>query len=75
MPAEPYPWFYAVNDRPVKFVEHPGGEVEVLVYDFATGELVRDMSYLTRVFEHGKDIDKLDEARFDALVAELRSRM
>jgi len=74
MKPEPYPWFYAVNDRPVKFLELSTGEVEVLVYDFQTGELVRDMSYLSRVFEHGKDIDKLDEAEFDTLVEELRRR-
>jgi hypothetical protein len=71
---EPYPRYYAVNDRPVKLVELPTREVDVLVYDFASGELVRDMSYLSRVYEHGKDIDKLDEDQFDALVEQLRSR-
>lgn len=75
MGTDPYPWYYAVNDRPVTFVQLPSGEVEVLVFDFATGELVRDMSYLSRVFEHGKDIDKLDQAQFDALVAQLRKRL
>jgi hypothetical protein len=71
---EPYPRYYAVNDRPVKLVELPTREVDVLVYDFASGELVRDMSYLSRVYEHGKDIDKLDEDQFDALLEQLRSR-
>ncbi len=73
MSTEPYPWFYAVNDRPVKFEQLPNGEVEVLVYDFQTGELVREMSYLSRVFDHGKDIDKLREEEFDALIQQLRN--
>lgn len=70
---EPYPWFYTVNDRPVKFVELPTGELDVLVYDWRTGELVRDMSYLSRVFGGG-DVDKLTESEFDALLTCLRSR-
>jgi hypothetical protein len=74
MATEPYPRYYAVNDRPVKLVELPTREVEVLVYDFASGELVRDMSYASRIYEHGKDIDKLDEDQFDALIEQLRSR-
>lgn len=72
MTSESYPWFYAVNDRPVKFVELPSGEVDVLVYDFQTGEFIRDMSYLSRVFDHDKDVDKLDESAFNALVHDLR---
>lgn len=74
MTTKPYPWFYAVNDRPVKFVELPSGGLDVLVYDFQTGELVRDMSYLSRVFDHGKDIDELDEKEFNALVDDLQRR-
>jgi hypothetical protein len=74
MNSDSFPWYYAVNDRPVKFVELPTGGVDVLVYDFKTGELVSDMSYFSRVFDHGKDIDKLDAEAFEALVDELRRR-
>jgi hypothetical protein len=71
--TKPYPWFYAVNDRPVKFVETPSGGLTVLVYDFATGELERNMDYLDRPFEPGADVDQLNEEQFDELVAKLRS--
>jgi hypothetical protein len=74
MNSDSYPWYYAVNDRPVKFVKLPNGEVDVLVYDFKSGEFRSDMSYRMRVFEHGKDIDKLDADAFEALVDELRRR-
>jgi len=73
-PKKPYPWFYAVNDRPVKFALLPSGELDVLVYDFKTKQLVRDMDYLDKPFEPGKDVDELTEAQFDALVASLRQR-
>jgi hypothetical protein len=76
MPPEstkPYPWFYAVNDRPVTFVELPSGELDVLVYDFDTGELVSDLGYMSRPFEPGKDVDELTEEQFNQVVAKLRS--
>lgn len=75
MPAsKPYPRHYAVNDRPVKLVLLPSGELDALVFDFATGELVPDRSYFARVSETGigKDVDQLTESEFDTLVAELR---
>jgi hypothetical protein len=66
MPA-PYRRYYAVNDRPVKLEELPSGELVALVADYATGRLVRDMSYLPRVLEHGagKDVDALTEIEFE----------
>lgn len=73
-PSKPYPWYYAVNDRPVKLVELPDGGLDALVYDFATGELVADRSYFARVSETGigKDVDQLTAEEFDALVTALR---
>jgi hypothetical protein len=62
-----YRRYYAVNDRPVKLEELPSGELVALVADYATGRLVRDMSYLPRVLEHGigKDVDALTELEFE----------
>ncbi|MEV6869005.1 hypothetical protein AB0M44_49605 [Streptosporangium subroseum] len=63
-----HPRYYAVNDRPVKLEELPAGELAVLVVDFATGTLVRDMSYLSRISDHGigKDIDSITGVEFEA---------
>jgi hypothetical protein len=61
--------WYAVNDRPVMLKVLPDGGMTVLVLDTVAGMLVRDMSYLPRVSEHGKDIDALTEAEFERRVA------
>jgi hypothetical protein len=72
--AKPLPWYYAVNDRPVKIVELPDGGVDALVFGFATGGFIPDRSYFARVSETGigKDVDQLTEGEFEALVATLR---
>jgi hypothetical protein len=70
--AGPYPRYYAVNDRPVKLVELPTGEVDAQVFDFATGGFISDPSYLTKI-SGGGDVDQFSEkAAFDRLVAEQR---
>ena len=71
---KPYPWYYAVNDRPVKIVRLPGGGADALIFDFATGDFVPDRSYFARTMETGigKDVDQLTEAEFNLLVAALR---
>ena len=72
--ARPYPWYYAVNDRPVKIVELPDGGADALVFEAATGRFIPDRSYFGRVLETGigKDIDQLTEAEFEALATALR---
>jgi len=70
--TKPYPWYYAVNDRPVKIVELPDGSGDALAFDWSTGGFVSDSSYFTRTLEHGKDIDQLTEEKFYALVSALR---
>src|SRR5438876_4398595 len=72
--AKPYPWYYAVSDRPVKIVEMPNGGVDALVFDFATGSFLSDRSYFARVAETGigKDVDQLTVRQFQELVADLR---
>lgn len=75
MPAatkKPLPWYYAVNDRPVKIVELPDGRMETLVFDWTTGVFVPDDSYFTRVFEPGKDVDQFTKEDFELKVSLLR---
>ena len=71
---KPYPWLYAVNDRPVMIVRLPDGGADALVFDFKTGAFVPDRRYFARVADTGigKDVDQLDEAAFARLVANLR---
>ncbi len=68
--AKPYPWYYAVNDRPVKIVQFADGSADCLVFDFATGDFIPDRSYFSQVIPgSGKDVDQLTEAQFERLVA------
>ena len=72
--VKPYPWYYAVNDRPVKIVQLPDGGADCLVFDFATGGFVPDRSYFARTVETGigRDVDQLTKAEFEQIVAGLR---
>ena len=72
--SKPYPWYYAVNDRPVKIVLLPDGSADCLVFDFTTGGFIPDRSYFSRTLETGigKDVDQFTEAEFEQIVAELR---
>jgi hypothetical protein len=69
------PWYFAVNDRPVKVVATDDGGADVLVLDTYTGEFVRDMAYLGYFFEGGRDVDELSEAEFNSLVEKHRKRL
>jgi hypothetical protein len=74
--SKPYPWFYAVNDRPVQIVELPGGGADILVFDHATGNFVPDRSYYDYVAPgSGKDVDELDARQFTQLVAARRAQV
>ena len=77
MTTKPYPWYYAVNDRPVKIVLLPDGGADCLVFDFTTGDFVPDRSYFSRTIETGigKDVDQFTEAEFNTLVARLRQSL
>lgn len=68
--SRPLPWYYAVNDRPVKIVETADGGSDCLVFDFATGGFVPDRGYFSQVTPgSGRDVDQLTEEEFERLVA------
>ncbi len=68
--AKPYPWFFAVNDRPVVVVGTPSGGSDCLVFDFVSGNLIPDRSYLTEVTQDGAE--ELTQPEFARLMAERR---
>lgn len=71
--AKSYPWFYAVNDRPVAIVETPSGDRDCLVFDFTSGNLTPDRAYFSEVVPgSGKDVDSLTQQEFADLVAACR---
>lgn len=69
----PYPWYYAVNDRPVKLIKTADGRLDALVFDWKTGGFVPDRSYFSAISEDGyKDVDQLTEQQFESMVSALR---
>ena len=71
--CRPYPWFYAVNDRPVKLVKTADGGLDALAFDWKTGGFVPDRRYFSDISEHGtKDVDQLTAHEFEALLIALR---
>lgn len=73
-PAQYLSGFFVVGERPVMVQPTGDGGIEVLAYDWATGEFVRDASYLARVtFLHG-EVDSVTREEFEAIVADIRAR-
>lgn len=72
--TRPLPWYYLVNDRPVKMVATTDGGMDVLAYDFKSHEFVRNFDYLTICLAHTTDVDSVDEATFNARLDQLRSQ-
>src|SRR5215212_7551833 len=69
--TKPYPWYYAVGDRPVQIVEVSGG-TDCLALDMRTGNFVVDRSYLAQVAP-GKDAAELTAPLFAQRVATVRA--
>lgn len=70
-----FPWYFAIDDRPVKVVPTADGGLDVLILNPSTGELERDMAYLSRCFEPGKNVARLSESEFNTrLTALTRNR-
>lgn len=69
--AKPYPWFFAVNDRPVVVVGTPSGGSDCLVFDFVSGNLIPDRSYLTEVAPDS-GAEELTQPEWARLMAERR---
>ncbi|MBX3187552.1 MAG: hypothetical protein KF819_11080 [Labilithrix sp.] len=67
------PRYCIVGARPVKAIRTPDGGMDVLAYDWKTGELRRDMTYLDRVITPDVEVDIVSEAEFERRVAELRA--
>jgi len=68
------PAYYVVGARPVKAQATAEGGMDVLAYDWDSGEFRRDMSYLTRLTLPDAEVESLTEEEFARRVAELRAK-
>lgn len=68
------PLFAIVGARPVQAVGTADGGMDVLAYDWDSGDFVRDLGYLTRILLGDAEVDIVDSQAFQRAVAELRAR-
>ncbi|GAA2161674.1 hypothetical protein [Actinomadura napierensis] len=69
-----YPRYFTYNERPVVFVETPGGGMECVAAD-RTGGFVRAMRYIAEIdFNHDADIERLSFEDFVPAVEMYRAR-
>jgi hypothetical protein len=74
MPRE-LPAYYLVGDRPVMMVPTPEGGLDVLAYQWKSGDFQREMSYLSRVTGTDVEVDVVTEDEFQERVARLREKL
>lgn len=67
-----FPWYFLIDDRPVKVVATADGGMDVLRLNLATGTLERDMAYLARCFEPGQSVQRVSEAEFNHQIEVLK---
>ncbi|MBW4691854.1 MAG: hypothetical protein KME27_08800 [Lyngbya sp. HA4199-MV5] len=73
--ASGFPWYFAIDDRPVKVIATANGGMDVLVANLTTGKLERDMQYLAYCFEPGQNVQRLSETEFNDRLAALRTSL
>jgi len=68
------PIYCIVGHRPVKALATEDGGMDVLAYDWATGEFRREPGYLHRVVTPDGEVDVVTEKEFEEHVARLRQK-
>lgn len=73
--SQPLPWYFAVNNRPVKMIPTPEGGMDVLALNMQTGTFERAMEYLSKCLAPGGDVEELSEEDFTRRVAAIRAAL
>ena len=68
------PSYYIVGECPVKAIATPDGGMDVLAYDWRTGEVVRNMSFVAKIGFGEGDVEVVSAEEFDRRVEELRAQ-
>lgn len=68
------PLYCIVGERPVKAIETEDGGMDVLAYDWDTGEFKRAMQYLSKITVGDGEIDYVSENEFEQYVEQLRQQ-
>ncbi len=65
------PLYLVFGARPVKFERTADGGLDVLAFDWETGEFVRDLSYPSRYFRYEPETEMVTKQEFDDRVEAL----
>ena len=65
------PKYFIVGNRPVKFVETEDGGMTVQAFDWSNGNFVRNLKYLSKVFE-SDEAEEVTKEQFLSHVDSLR---
>lgn len=68
------PLYCIVGARPVKAIRNQDGQMEVLAYNWETGDFDYGMEYLDAVVLGGDEVDAVDEQAFEQYVQQLKQR-
>lgn len=70
-----YPRYFVYEERPVVFIETPGGGLDCLACDPRAGDFRREMYYVAEIdFNHGADWDEVSYEAFIPAVEMYRAR-
>ncbi len=70
-----FPWYFIINDRPVKVTATANGSLDLLIANLDTGRLERDLQYLAYCFEPGQNVQRISEAEFKTRVKALKTAL
>lgn len=65
------PLFIIFGRRPVKFINTKEGGLDILAFDWNSGEFKRDLSYLSKLFTYSPEMEELNKKEFDLYVKRL----
>jgi hypothetical protein len=69
------PLYYIFGARPVKFIPTEDGGMDILAFNWNTGEFERDMSYLSKLFKYSPDNYEITEEEFKSYVKKLLEKI
>lgn len=65
------PFFMIFGRRPVKFIPTPDGGMDILAFDWESGEFKRELSYLSKLFKQSPESEEVTEEELNLYVKKL----
>lgn len=69
------PAYFIVGNRPVKTIDTDKSEVDILAFNWKTGEFETDFEYLDRLYLDHWEVEQISEEEFEKYVEDLRAKL